>query len=126
MGEDDWVCSISFPSYICTVEKVQDVLLHLPDGVLSRTTYVHANLQATVLEVKAIACLVLVDVLIGMVTSKKVSVFCTLDGTYCLEIRGRLLYSAQPRNASQVGIHHKKRVIGGGAMKTHKDTGQLS
>jgi translation initiation factor 5B len=70
----------------------------------------HANLQATVLEVKAIDGLgMTVDVLIvnGHLQEGDRAVFCTLDGPIVTEIRG-LLTPLRAAKCRSIGIHHTK------------------
>jgi translation initiation factor 5B len=118
MGEDDWSSSDFIPivpTSAITGEGVQDVLLllcQMGQRKLADQLMWHANLQATVLEVKAIDGLgMTVDVLIvnGHLQEGDKAVFCTLDGPIVTEIRGLLTPppSREMRVKSEY-IHHKK------------------
>jgi translation initiation factor 5B len=118
MGEDDWSSSDFIPivpTSAITGEGVQDVLLllcQMGQRKLADQLMWHANLQATVLEVKAIDGLgMTVDVLIvnGHLQEGDRAVFCTLDGPIVTEIRGLLTPppSREMRVKSEY-IHHKK------------------
>jgi translation initiation factor 5B len=118
MGDDDWSNSDFIPivpTSAITGEGVQDVLLllcQMGQRKLSEQLQWHANLQATVLEVKAIDGLgMTVDVLIvnGYLKEGDRAVFCTLDGPIVTEIRGLLTPppSREMRVKSEY-IHHKK------------------
>ncbi|KAL7557735.1 hypothetical protein ACA910_006212 [Epithemia clementina (nom. ined.)] len=118
MGEDDWSNSDFIPlvpTSAVTGEGVQDVLLLLCQMAQRKITEKimwHANLQCTVLEVKAIDGLgMTVDVLIvnGYLREGDRAVFCTLDGPIVTEIRGLLTPppSREMRVKSEY-IHHKE------------------
>ena len=118
MGDDDWTNSDFIPlvpTSAVTGEGVQDVLLLLCQMAQRKLTdhlMWHANLQATVLEVKAIDGLgMTVDVLIvnGSLREGDKAVFCTLDGPIVTEIRGLLTPppSREMRIKSEY-IHHKE------------------
>ena len=118
MGEDDWE-STDFiplvPTSGVTGEGVQDVLLllcQMAQKKVWRQLMWHANLQCTVLEVKAIDGLgMTVDVLVvnGYLKEGDKAVFCTLDGPIVTEIRGLLTPppSREMRIKSEY-IHHKQ------------------
>lgn len=118
MGNDDWSNSDFIPlvpTSAITGEGVQDVLLllcQISQRKLVDTLMWHANLQATVLEVKAIDGLgMTVDVLVvnGYLKEGDRAVFCTLDGPIVTEIRGLLTPppSREMRIKSEY-IHHKE------------------
>lgn len=139
MGEDDWESSDFVPlvpTSAVTGEGVQDVLLllcQMAQRKLWRQLMWCANLQATVLEVKAIDGLgMTVDVLIvnGTLHEGDKAVFCTLDGPVVTEIRGLLTPppSREMRIKSEY-IHHKEikgaigvKVIGNGLEKVMAGT----
>jgi translation initiation factor 5B len=118
MGDDDWSNSDFIPivpTSAITGEGVQDVLLLLCQmgqrQLLDQLMW-HANLQCTVLEVKAIDGLgMTVDLLIvnGSLKEGDKAVFCTLDGPIVTEIRGLLTPppSREMRVKSEY-IHHKE------------------
>ena len=118
MGEDDWE-STDFiplvPTSGVTGEGVQDVLLllcQMAQKKVWKELMWHANLQCTVLEVKAIDGLgMTVDVLVvnGYLKEGDKAVFCTLDGPIVTEIRGLLTPppSREMRIKSEY-IHHKQ------------------
>jgi translation initiation factor 5B len=118
MGKDDWA-STDFiplvPTSAITGEGVQDLLLllcQMAQKKLVDSLMWHANLQATVLEVKAIDGLgMTVDVLVvnGYLREGDKAVFCTLDGPIVTEIRGLLTPppSREMRIKSEY-IHHKE------------------
>lgn len=117
MGDDDWTNSDFIPlvpTSAVTGEGVQDVLLLLCQMAQKKITEKlmwHANLQCTVLEVKAIDGLgMTVDVLVvnGHLKEGDRAVFCTLDGPIVTEIRGLLTPppSREMRIKSEY-IHHK-------------------
>jgi translation initiation factor 5B len=117
MGDDDWSNSDFIPlvpTSAVTGEGVQDVLLllcQIGQRKLNKQLQWHANLQATVLEVKAIDGLgMTVDVLVvnGFLREGDKAVFCTLDGPIVTEIRGLLTPppSREMRVKSEY-IHHK-------------------
>jgi translation initiation factor 5B len=118
MGDDDWENSDFVPlvpTSGITGEGVQDVLLllcQMAQKKIWRQIMWHANLQATVLEVKAIDGLgMTVDVLVvnGYLREGDRAVFCTLDGPIVTEIRGLLTPppSREMRVKSEY-LHHKK------------------
>lgn len=139
MGDDDWESSDFVPlvpTSAVTGEGVQDVLLllcQMAQRKLWRQLMWCANLQATVLEVKAIDGLgMTVDVLIvnGTLHEGDKAVFCTLDGPVVTEIRGLLTPppSREMRIKSEY-IHHKEikgaigvKVIGNGLEKVMAGT----
>jgi translation initiation factor 5B len=118
MGDDDWENSDFIPlvpTSAITGEGVPD-LLSLLCQMAQRKMWRHlmwcANLQATVLEVKAIDGLgMTVDVLVvnGYVREGDRAVFCTLDGPVVTELRGLLTPppSREMRVKSEY-IHHKE------------------
>jgi translation initiation factor 5B len=117
MGDDDWSNSDFIPlvpTSAVTGEGVQDVLLllcQMAQKKLEEKLMWHANLQCTVLEVKAIDGLgMTVDVLVvnGHLKEGDKAVFCTLDGPIVTEIRGLLTPppSREMRIKSEY-IHHK-------------------
>ncbi len=117
MGEDDWMNSDFVPlvpTSAVTGEGVQDLLMllcQMAQRKLWRQLMWHANLQCTVLEVKAIDGLgMTVDVLVvnGFLKEGDRAVFCTLDGPIVTEIRGLLTPppSREMRIKSEY-IHHK-------------------
>lgn len=139
MGDDDWSNSDFIPlvpTSAVTGEGVQDVLMLLCQ-MAQRKIWKHlmwcANLQATVLEVKAIDGLgMTVDVLVvnGFLKEGDRAVFCTLDGPIVTEIRGLLTPppSREMRIKSEY-IHHKMvkgalgvKVIGNGLEKVMAGT----
>jgi translation initiation factor 5B len=118
MGKDDWESSDFIPlvpTSAITGEGVQDVLLllcQMAQKKLVESLMWHANLQATVLEVKAIDGLgMTIDVLVvnGFIKEGDRAVFCTLDGPIVTEIRGLLTPppSREMRIKSEY-IHHKE------------------
>lgn len=118
MGDDDWKNSDFIPlvpTSAVTGEGVQDVLLllcQMAQYKLVDQIMWHANLQATVLEVKAIDGLgMTVDVLVvnGYLREGDKAVFCTLGGPIITEIRGLLTPppSREMRVKSEY-IHHKE------------------
>ena len=139
MGDDDWSNSDFIPlvpTSAVTGEGVQDVLLLLCQMAQRKITEQimwHANLQCTVLEVKAIDGLgMTVDVLVvnGYLREGDKAVFCTLDGPIVTEIRGLLTPppSREMRIKSEY-IHHKEvkgalgvKVIGNGLEKVMAGT----
>ena len=139
MGEDDWKNSDFIPlvpTSAVTGEGVQDVLMllcQMGQYKLSEQLMWHANLQCTVLEVKAIDGLgMTVDVLIvnGTLKEGDRAVFCTLEGPIVTEIRGLLTPppSREMRIKSEY-IHHKEikgaigvKVIGNGLEKVMAGT----
>ena len=118
MGDEDWSNSDFIPlvpTSAVTGEGVQDVLLllcQIAQRKLLETIMWHANLQATVLEVKAIDGLgMTVDVLVvnGYLREGDRAVFCTLDGPIVTEIRG--LLTPPPSREMRIKaeyIHHKQ------------------
>lgn len=118
MGDDDWMNSDFIPlvpTSAVTGEGVQDVLLllcQMAQRKLVDKLMWHANLQATVLEVKAIDGLgMTVDVLVvnGYLREGDKAVFCTLDGPIVTEIRG--LLTPPPSREMRIKadyIHHKQ------------------
>lgn len=139
MGADDWTNSDFIPlvpTSAVTGEGVQDVLLllcQMAQRQLAEHLMWHANLQATVLEVKAIDGLgMTVDVLVvnGYLREGDRAVFCTLDGPIVTEIRGLLTPppSREMRIKSEY-IHHKQvkgalgvKLIGNGLEKVMAGT----
>ena len=139
MGEDDWTNSDFVPlvpTSAITGEGVQDILLllcQIAQRKLWKQLMWCANLQATVLEVKAIDGLgMTVDVLVvnGFIKEGDRAVFCTLDGPIVTEIRGLLTPppSREMRVKSEY-IHHKQikgalgvKVIGNGLDKVMAGT----
>ena len=139
MGDDDWRTSDFVPlvpTSAVSGEGVQDVLMLLVQ--MSQKKLVDqlmwcANLQCTVLEVKAIDGLgMTVDVLVvnGHLREGDKAVFCTLDGPVVVEIRGLLTPppSREMRVKSEY-IHHKEikgalgvKVIGNGLEKVMAGT----
>lgn len=118
MGDDDWSNSDFIPlvpTSAVTGEGVQDVLLllcQMAQRKLVDQLMWCANLQCTVLEVKAIDGLgMTVDVLVvnGHLKEGDRAVFCTLDGPIVTEIRGLLTPppSREMRVKSEY-IHHKE------------------
>ena len=117
MGEDDWMNSDFVPlvpTSAVTGEGVQDLLMllcQMAQRKLWRQLMWHANLQCTVLEVKAIDGLgMTVDVLVvnGYLKEGDRAVFCTLDGPIVTEIRG--LLTPPPSREMRIKsdyIHHK-------------------
>ena len=139
MGDDDWE-STDFvpcvPTSAITGEGVQDVLMllcQMAQRMLWKKLMWCANLQCTVLEVKAIDGLgMTVDVLVvnGYLREGDRAVFCTLDGPIVAEIRGLLTPppSREMRVKSEY-IHHKEikgalgvKVIGNGLEKVMAGT----
>mmetsp|Transcript_10319 Transcript_10319/g.18948 ORF Transcript_10319/g.18948 Transcript_10319/m.18948 type:complete len:992 (-) Transcript_10319:4492-7467(-) len=139
MGDDDWENSDFVPlvpTSAISGEGVQDVLLllcQIAQRKLWRQIMWCANLQCTVLEVKAIDGLgMTVDVLVvnGYLKEGDKAVFCTLDGPILAEIRGLLTPppSREMRVKSEY-IHHKEvkgalgvKVIGNGLEKVMAGT----
>lgn len=139
MGEEDWTNSDFIPlvpTSAVTGEGVQDLLLllcQMAQRQLWEKLMWCANLQATVLEVKAIDGLgMTVDVLVvnGHLREGERAVFCTLDGPIVTEIRGLLTPppSREMRIKSEY-IHHKEvrgalgvKVIGNGLEKVMAGT----
>ena len=118
MGDDDWTNSDFIPlvpTSAVTGEGVQDVLMllcQMAQRKIWKQIMWCANLQATVLEVKAIDGLgMTVDVLVvnGYLREGDKAVFCTLDGPIVTEIRGLLTPppSREMRIKSEY-IHHKE------------------
>jgi translation initiation factor 5B len=118
MGDDDWMNSDFIPlipTSAVTGEGVQDVLMllcQMAQRKIWQKLMWCANLQATVLEVKAIDGLgMTVDVLVvnGYVREGDRAVFCTLDGPIVTEIRGLLTPppSREMRIKSEY-LHHKE------------------
>jgi len=118
MGAEDWTNSDFIPlvpTSAVTGEGVQDVLMllcQMAQRKIWKKIMWCANLQATVLEVKAIDGLgMTVDVLIvnGYLREGDRAVFCTLDGPIVTEIRGLLTPppSREMRIKSEY-IHHKE------------------
>lgn len=142
MGDDDWENSDFVPlvpTSAITGEGVQDILLllcQIAQRKLWKQLMWCANLQATVLEVKAIDGLgMTVDVLVvnGYLREGDRAVFCTLDGPIVTEIRGLLTPppSREMRIKSEY-IHHKEikgalgvKVIGNGLEKVMAGTSVL-
>ena len=117
MGKEDWSNSDFVPlvpTSAVTGEGVQDVLMllaQMSQRKIREQLMWHANLQATVLEVKQIDGLgMTVDVLVvnGTLHEGDKAVFCTLDGPIVTEIRGLLTPppSREMRIKSEY-IHHK-------------------
>jgi translation initiation factor 5B len=139
MGDDDWTNSDFVPivpTSAITGEGVQDILLllcQIAERKLWRQLMWCANLQCTVLEVKAIDGLgMTVDCLVvnGYLREGDKAVFCTLDGPIVVEIRGLLTPppSREMRIKSEY-IHHKEikgalgvKVIGNGLEKVMAGT----
>lgn len=139
MGDEDWTNSDFVPlvpTSAVTGEGVQDILLllcQIAQRKLWRQLMWCANLQATVLEVKAIDGLgMTVDVLVvnGYLREGDKAVFCTLDGPVVTEIRGLLTPppSREMRIKSEY-IHHKEikgalgvKLIGNGLEKVMAGT----
>jgi translation initiation factor 5B len=139
MGKDDWTNSDFVPlvpTSAITGEGVQDVLMllcQMAQRKIWKQLMWCANLQCTVLEVKAIDGLgMTVDVLVvnGYVREGDKAVFCTLDGPIVTEIRGLLTPppSREMRVKSEY-IHHKEikgalgvKVIGNGLEKVMAGT----
>lgn len=139
MGDDDWTNSDFVPlvpTSAITGEGVQDILLLLCQ-IAQRKLWEQlmwcANLQCTVLEVKAIDGLgMTVDVLVvnGYLREGDRAVFCTLDGPIVAEIRG--LLTPPPSREMRIKaeyIHHKEikgalgvKVIGNGLDKVMAGT----
>ena len=118
MGADDWTNSDFIPlvpTSAITGEGVQDVLMllcQMAQRKIWKKLMWCANLQATVLEVKAIDGLgMTVDVLVvnGYLREGDRAVFCTLDGPIVTEIRGLLTPppSREMRIKSEY-LHHKE------------------
>ncbi|KAL7512647.1 hypothetical protein ACHAXN_010731 [Cyclotella atomus] len=142
MGDDDWENSDFVPlvpTSAITGEGVQDILLllcQIAQRKLWKQLMWCANLQATVLEVKAIDGLgMTVDVLVvnGHLREGDRAVFCTLEGPIVTEIRGLLTPppSREMRIKSEY-IHHKEikgalgvKVIGNGLEKVMAGTSVL-
>jgi len=118
MGDEDWTNSDFVPlvpTSAITGEGVQDILqllCRMAQVKLWQRLMWHANLQATVLEVKAIDGLgMTVDVLVvnGYLREGDRAVFCTLDGPISTEIRG--LLTPPPSREMRIKaeyIHHKE------------------
>lgn len=139
MGEDDWMSSDFVPlvpTSAISGEGVQDVLLllcQIAQRKLWRQLMWCANLQCTVLEVKAIDGMgMTVDALVvnGHLKEGDRAVFCTLDGPVVAEIRGLLTPppSREMRIKSEY-IHHKEikgaigvKLIGNGLEKVMAGT----
>jgi translation initiation factor 5B len=139
MGDDDWESSDFIPlvpTSGVTGEGIQDVLLllcQMAQKKIWKSLMWCANLQASVLEVKAIDGLgMTVDVLVvnGFLREGDRAVFCTLDGPIVAEIRGLLTPppSREMRVKSEY-IHHKEikgalgvKVIGNGLEKVMAGT----
>ena len=139
MGDDDWENSDFVPlvpTSAITGEGVQDLLLllcQISQRKLWRRLMWCANLQCTVLEVKAIDGMgMTVDLLVvnGYLREGDKAVFCTLDGPIVTEIRGLLTPppSREMRIKSEY-IHHKEikgalgvKVIGNGLEKVMAGT----
>lgn len=139
MGDDDWTNSDFVPlvpTSAITGEGVQDILLllcQIAQRKLWQQLMWCANLQCTVLEVKAIDGLgMTVDVLVvnGYLREGDKAVFCTLDGPIVTEIRGLLTPppSREMRVKSEY-IHHKEikgalgvKLIGNGLEKVMAGT----
>lgn len=139
MGQDDWENSDFVPlvpTSAVSGEGVQDILLllcQMAQRKLWRQLMWHANLQATVLEVKQIDGLgMTVDVLVvnGYLREGDRAVFCTLDGPIVAEIRG--LLTPPPSREMRIKsdyIHHKEikgalgvKIIGNGLEKVMAGT----
>lgn len=139
MGDEDWTNSDFIPlipTSAVTGEGVQDVLMllcQMAQRKIWKQIMWCANLQATVLEVKAIDGLgMTVDVLVvnGFLREGDRAVFCTLDGPIVTEIRGLLTPppSREMRVKSEY-VHHKEikgaigvKVIGNGLEKVMAGT----
>ena len=139
MGDDDWENSDFVPlvpTSAISGEGVQDILMllcQIAQRKLWKQLMWCANLQCTVLEVKAIDGLgMTVDVLVvnGYLKEGDKAVFCTLDGPIVAEIRGLLTPppSREMRVKSEY-IHHKEikgaigvKVIGNGLEKVMAGT----
>lgn len=139
MGEDDWETTDFVPlvpTSAISGEGVQDVLLllcQMAQRKIWKQLMWCANLEATVLEVKAIDGLgMTVDVLVvnGYLREGDRAVFSTLDGPVVTEIRGLLTPppSREMRVKSEY-IHHKEvkgalgvKVIGNGLEKVMAGT----
>jgi translation initiation factor 5B len=139
MGDEDWTNSDFIPlvpTSAITGEGVQDVLMllcQMAQRKIWKKLMWCANLEATVLEVKAIDGLgMTVDVLVvnGYLKEGDKAVFCTLDGPIVTEIRGLLTPppSREMRVKSEY-IHHKQikgalgvKVIGTGLEKVMAGT----
>jgi len=133
MGEDDWTNSDFIPlvpTSAITGEGVQDILMllcQISQRKIWKNIMWCANLEATVLEVKAIDGLgMTVDVLVvnGYLREGDRAVFCTLDGPIVTEIRGLLTPppSRELRIKSEY-IHHKevKGALGVKVIGNHLD-----
>jgi translation initiation factor 5B len=133
MGEDDWSNSDFIPlvpTSAITGEGVQDILMllcQISQRKIWESIMWCANLEATVLEVKAIDGLgMTVDVLVvnGYLREGDRAVFCTLDGPIVTEIRGLLTPppSREMRVKSEY-IHHKevKGALGVKVIGNHLD-----
>jgi len=118
MGDDDWTNSDFIPLVPTSAhsgEGVQDVLMllcQMAQRKIWKQIMWCANLQCTVLEVKAIDGLgMTVDVLVvnGFLREGDKAVFCTLDGPIVTEIRGLLTPppSREMRVKSEY-LHHKE------------------
>ena len=118
MGDEDWMSSDFVPlvpTSAISGEGVQDILLllcQIAQRKIWRQLMWHANLQCTVLEVKAIDGLgTTVDVLVvnGYLREGDKAVFCTLGGPVVTELRGLLTPppSRELRVKSEY-IHHKE------------------
>ena len=139
MGEDDWMSSDFVPLVPTSAiggEGVQDILLllcRMAQEKLWRQLMWCANLQCTVLEVKAIEGLgMTVDVIVvnGTIKENDKVVLCTMDGPVVTEIRGLLTPppSREMRIKSEY-IHHKEvkgalgvKIIGNGLEKVMAGT----
>jgi translation initiation factor 5B len=139
MGNEDWMNSDFVPlvpTSAISGEGVQDILLllcQIAQRKLWKQLMWCANLQCTVLEVKAIDGLgMTVDVLVvnGFLREGDKAVFCTLDGPIVTEIRGLLTPppSREMRIKSEY-IHHKEikgalgvKLIGNGLEKVMAGT----
>jgi len=139
MGDDDWTNSDFvplIPTSAITGEGVQDILMllcQIAQRKLWQQLMWCANLQCTVLEVKAIDGLgTTVDVLVvnGYLREGDKAVFCTLNGPIVTELRGLLTPppSREMRVKSEY-IHHKEikgalgvKVIGNGLDKVMAGT----
>jgi translation initiation factor 5B len=139
MGDEDWMNSDFIPlvpTSAVTGEGVQDVLLllcQIAQRKLWKQLMWCANLQCTILEVKAIDGLgMTVDALVvnGYLKEGDRAVFCTLDGPIITEIRG--LLTPPPSRESRIKseyIHHKEikgargvKIIGNGLEKVMAGT----
>jgi len=118
MGDDDWQSSDFVPlvpTSAITGEGVQDILLllcRMAQEKLWRQLMWCGNLQATVLEVKAIDGMgMTVDIIVvnGTIREGDKVVMCTMDGPVVTEIRGLLTPppSREMRIKSEY-IHHKE------------------